>query len=601
MPGGDEERKKKDKTAKKEEKAKKKEKTKKEEKKKKVRRDHSSKKLQKIQKLFTVPQIEPDEIRLRGKLGAGCFGTVYVGECRSIEVAVKVPKKQDISTRTLRNFCKEVEIMSKIFHPNVCLFMGACTTPGNIQIVSEKLEGDLDSRIHGSAEIPLTQRMQWAKEAAQGMAWLHGNDPPIIHRDLKPANMLLDEHGKVKVCDFGLSHFMEDGLYDREPKGTPLYMAPEVMRNEEISEKVDIYSMGIIMWELLTQQDPFSNHSDYQVFVDAVCNKKERPPIPSWCPESLRSLITSCWNEDISVRPSMSTIVTLLDEVIADCAAIEYRQKIEKVIDDPVGRNFWVTNIKQKQTVPWEEFAALLYKALNLPLPKDPLTAVLPATASNAELQAAGMNQLRQYAKLGDAQAAKAAAEIKRRELGNFTAAYRTFGDTDADEMADDVRQMYCLKAILADNDEEIVTAEEFGRLLCWVGPLELPNIANGFLDRIVDLLSEPWFHGAIQTTHTENTLRLQAPGTFLVRFSNSQKGCYCISKVSKDKVIKHIVIPYQVGKGFQLEKTWYTNLADLLTSNKEKYFLQTPCPGSKYSWMFESDVAQLGGYLPTS
>jgi hypothetical protein len=87
------------------------EKKKKESKKKGRHSSSSKKKMEKIQKLFSVPQIEPDEIRLRGKLGAGCFGTVYVGECRSIEVAVKVPKKQDLSTRTLRNFCKEVEIM----------------------------------------------------------------------------------------------------------------------------------------------------------------------------------------------------------------------------------------------------------------------------------------------------------------------------------------------------------------------------------------------------------------------------------------------------------------------------------------------------------
>jgi hypothetical protein len=266
---------------------------------------------------------------------------------------------------------------------------------------------------------------------------------------------------------------------------TPLYMAPEVMRNEEISEKVDIYSMGVIMWELLTQQDPFSNHSDYQVFVDAVCNKKERPIIPSWCPESLRTLITSCWNEDLALRPSMREIVTALEDVITDCASIEFQQKIEKLIDDPNGRNFWVTNLKGKFSVPWEEFSSTLYKALALPLPKDPLTKVLPANATLTDLQAAGLNQIRQYAKLGDEQAQKAATEIKRRELGNFTAAYRTFGDTDADAMADDVRTMYCLKAILADNDEEIVTADEFGKLLGWIGPLEFPNIANGFLDRV--------------------------------------------------------------------------------------------------------------------
>jgi serine/threonine protein kinase len=73
---------------------------------------------------------------------------------------------------------------------------------------------------------------------------------------------------------------MEEGIHDKEPKGTPLYMAPEVMLKDEITPKVDIYSIGIIMWEMYTRQDPFSNHDDYDTFVNAVVHKGERPPIP---------------------------------------------------------------------------------------------------------------------------------------------------------------------------------------------------------------------------------------------------------------------------------------------------------------------------------
>lgn len=116
----------------------------------------------------------------------------------------------------------------------------------------------------------------------------------------------------------------------------------------------------------------------------------------------------------------------------------------------------------------------------------------------------------------------------------------------------------------------------------------------------MVDLLNQPYFHGNIQTSHTEKLLRVQPAGTFLVRFSNSQKNCYCISKVSAqgaNKVIKHIVIPYQIGKGYQLDKEWYGSLPELISMNEQKYTLATPCPGSKYSWMFESDIAEVGGY----
>ena len=103
----------------------------------------------------------------------------------------------------------------------------------------------------------------------------------------------------------------------------------------------------------------------------------------------------------------------------------------------------------KQSSVPWNEFAVEFYSHVKLPLPKDPFNTVLASNASVAELQKVGINQLKQYAKLGSAQAQNAATEIKRRELGNFTASYKTFGDADCDAMTDDVRTMYCLKAVL--------------------------------------------------------------------------------------------------------------------------------------------------------
>ena len=98
-----------------------------------------------------------------------------------------------------------------------------------------------------------------ARDAAKGMAWLHGSNPVFIHRDLKTSNLLVGEDWNIKICDFGLSqikkrgeHYLRDGM--EGAKGTPLWMSPEVMSGEHFNEKADIYSFGIVLWEILTRK-----------------------------------------------------------------------------------------------------------------------------------------------------------------------------------------------------------------------------------------------------------------------------------------------------------------------------------------------------------
>lgn len=102
---------------------------------------------------------------------------------------------------------------SKIYHPNIVLFLGACATPGKSFIVSEYLpNGDLEKMLHNpKIELTMFTRMRMAKDAALGMYWLHASHPQFIHRDLKSSNLLVDENGRVKVCDFGLSQIKPQG------------------------------------------------------------------------------------------------------------------------------------------------------------------------------------------------------------------------------------------------------------------------------------------------------------------------------------------------------------------------------------------------------
>jgi serine/threonine protein kinase len=125
--------------------------------------------------------------------------------------------------------------------------------------VSELLHTDLERLLRSEQVLELSERVRMAKDAALGMNWLHGISG-IIHRDLKPANLLVDSNLTVKLTDFGFAQlrperedeFLEDGKGGA--KGTPLWMAPEIMLGRPFTETVDVYSFGIILWQILTRQ-----------------------------------------------------------------------------------------------------------------------------------------------------------------------------------------------------------------------------------------------------------------------------------------------------------------------------------------------------------
>lgn len=189
-----------------------------------------------------------------------------------------------------------MRIWSRLYHPNICLFMGAYVHPDSVLIVTEILEGDLESLLKKNKKLSLYTRMKMAKEAAQGIAWLHGQNPKVIHRDVKTSNFLYDKNYRIKVCDFGLSDLAERNIQDLSgAKGTLLYMAPEVMKGAPFNEKADVYSFGIVLWEILTFTEPFPHHTNVPGFVKAVAHEGERPVIPPGTPMSLAALMQDCW------------------------------------------------------------------------------------------------------------------------------------------------------------------------------------------------------------------------------------------------------------------------------------------------------------------
>jgi len=212
---------------------------------------------------FGPPEINFEELKFdktNDLIGQGAFGKVYRGKCRGKEVAIKILRNQDLSPETLDEFHHEIEICSRIHHPNVCLFMGACMQPGRLAFVTEFMEGGTLSKLlyDKDHKLTLSKKIKMAKDMALGLNWLHRSNPPIIHRDLKPDNLLVDKYGNIKVTDFGLSDIKRGVVRDEHmPKGSLLWMAPEVMQGLPLTEKVDVYAFALVLWEMITLTEPF--------------------------------------------------------------------------------------------------------------------------------------------------------------------------------------------------------------------------------------------------------------------------------------------------------------------------------------------------------
>ncbi|KAG6675836.1 hypothetical protein I3842_15G124600 [Carya illinoinensis] len=259
-------------------------------------------------------EISWEEITLGERIGLGSYGEVYRGDWHRTEVAVKRFLDQDIYGQALEEFKSEVLLMKRLRHPNVVLFMGAVTRPPNLSIVTEFLpRGSLYRLIHRpNNQLDERRRLRMALDTARGMNYLHNCSPVIVHRDLKSPNLLVDKNWVVKVCDFGLSR-MKNSTYlsSRSTAGTAEWMAPEVLRNEPANEKCDVYSFGVILWELSTLQQPWGGMNPMQV-VGAVGFQHRRLDIPNDMDPTIADIIQKCWQTDPKLRPTFAEIMAAL-------------------------------------------------------------------------------------------------------------------------------------------------------------------------------------------------------------------------------------------------------------------------------------------------
>lgn len=281
-----------------------------------------------------VWEIDTRLLKVDKKVGSGTFGDLYRGTYCSQDVAIKVLKAERISAEMLRDFSQEVYIMRKIRHKNVVQFIGACTRQPNLCIVTEFMsKGSLYDFLHkhnGVFKLPLL--LKAALDVSKGMNYLHQNN--IIHRDLKTANLLMDENEVVKVADFGVARVQaQTGVMTAET-GTYRWMAPEVIEHKPYDHRADIFSFGIVLWELLTGELPYALLTPLQAAVGVV-QKGLRPTIPKNTHPKLADLLERCWLKNSAQRPSFSEITDILQNI-----AKEPNMKVDKRKDRSSGGFF---------------------------------------------------------------------------------------------------------------------------------------------------------------------------------------------------------------------------------------------------------------------
>nr|ABG54348.1 flag-tagged protein kinase domain of putative mitogen-activated protein kinase kinase kinase [synthetic construct] len=257
-----------------------------------------------------------EDLTIGEQIGQGSCGTVYHGLWFGSDVAVKVFSKQEYSEEIITSFKQEVSLMKRLRHPNVLLFMGAVASPQRLCIVTEFLpRGSLFRLLQrNKSKLDLRRRIHMASDIARGMNYLHHCSPPIIHRDLKSSNLLVDRNWTVKVADFGLSRIKHETYLTTNGRGTPQWMAPEVLRNEAADEKSDVYSFGVVLWELVTEKIPWENLNAMQV-IGAVGFMNQRLEVPKDVDPQWIALMESCWHSEPQCRPSFQELMDKLREL----------------------------------------------------------------------------------------------------------------------------------------------------------------------------------------------------------------------------------------------------------------------------------------------
>ena len=244
----------------------------------------------------------------------------YQGEVVALKRMSLVGITAVARSKVMKSFSMELAIMVKLRSPRIVTVLGVVTTdPTWLGLVVEFMAGGtlreaLDAEDYAAA-VDEARRRRWLGDVALGMSYLYAMG--VEHRDLKTLNVLLDGKGRCKVTDFGLSKSDELNTASTMAtqagggiKGTPAYMAPELLESNTFTEKTDVYAFALVIWEVLTGDIPWAGLNQIQIAMQILA-KAARPQVPAG-PADLVDLMTRCWAQDAAERPAFAEVKAAL-------------------------------------------------------------------------------------------------------------------------------------------------------------------------------------------------------------------------------------------------------------------------------------------------
>jgi serine/threonine protein kinase len=246
------------------------------------------------------------DIMCDGIIGKGSFGTVYSGRWCEQPVAVKALEGQ-LTPEDWQQFIREVNIMSRLRNKSITQFYGVCLESGRVCLVMEYMpRGSLYDVLSKTVLSP-EQQHSIALDIARGLHYLHNQG--VLHRDLKSANVLIDDTWRAKLTDFGLSKIQSASIMTISERSRAIqWMAPESLTRYCVyTEQSDIYSYGVILWEIITGKRPYEGVTEKEILDHIEQGRREE--IPQTIPTVYAEIIRRCWSKDPNERPSLTEII----------------------------------------------------------------------------------------------------------------------------------------------------------------------------------------------------------------------------------------------------------------------------------------------------
>uniref|UniRef100_A0A673B911 receptor protein-tyrosine kinase n=1 Tax=Sphaeramia orbicularis TaxID=375764 RepID=A0A673B911_9TELE len=290
-------------------------------------------------------EIDVSTVKIEEVIGAGEFGEVYKGRLklpgkREIYVAIKTLKAGYVEKQR-RDFLSEASIMGQFDHPNIIRLEGVVTKSRPVMIVTEFMEnGALDSFLRqNDGQFTVIQLVGMMRGISAGMKYL--SEMNYVHRDLAARNILVNSNLVCKVSDFGLSRYLQDDTSDPSYTSSlggkiPVrWTAPEAIAYRKFTSASDVWSYGIVMWEVMSfGERPYWDMSNQDV-INAIEQDYRLPP-PMDCPSALHQLMLDCWQKDRNVRPRFTDIVSTLDKMIRNPTSLKAIANIPAVPSQPL-------------------------------------------------------------------------------------------------------------------------------------------------------------------------------------------------------------------------------------------------------------------------